>query len=72
MNIFSLQAFRAFDHLELDRLPLGEGAESTRLDCRKMHKQVTLSRVTADKAITLAVVKPFHYSFFHCDCLLCC
>ena len=68
LNVLSLEAFGAFEHVELDGLAFLQAAESTGLDRAEMHENV-LAILAADKPKTLSVVEPLNCYLFH-DVLL--
>jgi hypothetical protein len=57
LNVLSLQALRAFDHVELHGLALLQASESARLNRREMHKNI-FAGLTADEAVAFGVVEP--------------
>src|SRR6202140_936031 len=63
LNVLSLQALRAFDHVELHGLALLQASEAARLNRREMHKYI-FAGLTADKAVAFGVVKPLYCSLF--------
>src|SRR5215467_6049710 len=62
-HVFSLPALWAFRHVELHGLALLEALETSRLDCREMHKNV-FATLTANEAVAFGVVEPLHCSLF--------
>src|SRR5262249_4035782 len=58
-------AFGALHNFELHLLPLGEGAETVRLDRRVMAEDVFTAAVLRDEAVALGVVEPLHSSSRH-------
>src|SRR5262252_3471037 len=66
-DVFSLPALWAFRHVELHGLALLQALETSRLDCREMHKNV-FATLTANEAVAFGVVEPLHCSLFcHVD-----
>ena len=63
LNVLSLQALRAFDHVELHGLALLQASESARLNRREMHKNI-FAGLTAEEAVAFGVVEPLHCSLF--------
>jgi len=63
LDVFRLQALGAFGHVELHRLALLKALETSRLDCREMHKNV-VATLTANEAVAFGVVEPLHCSLF--------
>jgi hypothetical protein len=64
LDVLSLPALGAFDHVELDLLTFLEAAESAGLNGGEMYEYI-LAVLAADKSIALRVVKPLHCSCFH-------
>jgi hypothetical protein len=64
LDILSLPSLRTLGHVELHRLALLQALETTRLDRRKMHKNV-FAILAADKTVAFGVVEPLHCSLFH-------
>jgi hypothetical protein len=64
LDVLSLPALRAFDHVELDLLTFLKAAESAGLNGGEMYEYI-LTILTADESIALGVVKPLHCSCFH-------
>src|SRR6266581_9794308 len=70
-NVFRLEAFGPLGDVKFDRLAFLQAAKAACLDSRKMHENV-VARLAADEAEAFGVVKPFHYSLFHCvTCFYC-
>jgi hypothetical protein len=63
LHVLSLQALRALGDVELHALALLQALEASRLDCRKMHKNI-FAILTADKAIAFGVIEPLDCSLF--------
>jgi hypothetical protein len=67
LDVLSLQALRTLGYVELNRLALLKAFEASRLDCRKMHKNV-FATLTADEAVAFGVIEPLYCSLFcHVD-----
>ena len=49
--------------LEIDRIPLIQGLETTLLNRREMHKYVFASG-TLDETVSFGAIEPFHYTTF--------
>ena len=64
LNILSLPSFGTLGHIELDSLAFLKALETAGLDRREMHKNI-FAILTADKAVTLGIIKPLHCSLFH-------
>jgi hypothetical protein len=58
-----LPALLASGHFEVDRLAFREAAESVRLNCTEVHKNI-LAILAGDEAVTLRVIKLFPRSGF--------
>src|SRR5580693_4767296 len=63
-NLVGLRASVALRDLELDPLPLFEGAVAIRLDSREVDEDV-LATVDGDKAVSLVRVEPFDGALSH-------
>src|SRR5260370_24494702 len=63
-NLVGLRASVALRDLELDPLPLFEGAVAIRLDSREVDEDV-LPTVDRDKAVSLVRVEPFDRALSH-------
>src|ERR1039458_5169950 len=63
LNVLSLQALRAFDHVELHGLALLQASESARLNRREMHKNI-FAGLSSELAVAFGVVEPLHCSLF--------
>ena len=61
--VLSLQAFGALRQVELHGLTLLKALETSRLDCREMHKNVSAT-LTANEAVALGVIEPLYCSLF--------
>jgi hypothetical protein len=70
LYVFGLEALRALGDGKFYGLAFMQAAESVCLDCRKMHENI-ISRLPADKAEALGIVKPLHCSLFHSCYLFC-
>jgi len=67
LDVLCLPALRTLRHLKLHRLAFLQALETSRLDCRKMHKNV-FATLTADEAVAFGVVEPLYCSLFcHVD-----
>jgi hypothetical protein len=68
-NIFRLQTFRAFYHIELHSLAFLEASEAASLERGRMHENV-LSLVAANETVTFRIAEPLYRSLFcHTDCV---
>ena len=65
LYVLRLKALRAFAHVKLYSLTFLQAPKAVAPDSREVHENVFAS-LTADKAETLGIVKPFHCSLFHC------
>src|SRR5471030_134583 len=65
LDVLSLPALGAFNHVEGHTLTFLERTESVRLDGRVMDEYI-FAVGAAQKAEALRVVKPLHCSLFHC------
>jgi hypothetical protein len=67
LHVLSLQPLGTLRHVELHGLTFLKTLETTRLDCREVHKNI-LTALTADEAVAFGVVEPLHCSLFcHID-----
>jgi len=64
LDVLSLPALGAFDHVKLNLLTFLQTAESTGLDGGEMHEYI-LTILAADETVALGIVKPLHCSCFH-------
>src|SRR5689334_18538826 len=64
-DVRRLEALRALLHLELDLLPLGEGAEAFALDGGVVAEDVLATAVLRDEPEALRVVEPLHGASSH-------
>ena len=64
LNVFGLQTFRSFGHVELYGCAFLKALKAGRLDRGEMDEYV-LSTGTAQEAVSLRIVKPLHCSLFH-------
>jgi hypothetical protein len=62
-HVFSLPALWALLHIELHGLALLKALETSRSDCRGMHKNV-VATLAANEAVAFGVVEPLHCSLF--------
>src|SRR5215467_1403399 len=62
--VLGLPPFRALDYVKLNLLTFLQAAESIGLNGREVHEHI-LAVLTANKSITLGVVKPLYCSCFH-------
>src|SRR5579884_1857421 len=65
LDVFRLEAFGAFGHVELNGLAFLKAAESAGSDGREMYEDI-FAVLAADKAESLRIVKPLYSSLFHC------
>src|SRR5205807_9596123 len=65
LYVLRLKALRPLDHVELYSLAFLQATKTVAADSRDVHENIVPS-LTADKAETFGVVKPFHCSLFHC------
>jgi hypothetical protein len=65
LYVLRLKALRPLDDIELYCLAFLQATETVAADRREVHENV-FAGLTADKAETFGVVKPFHCSLFHC------
>src|SRR5437868_15367188 len=65
LHVLCLKALGTFRYIELHRLTFLQAPKAVAADSREMHENVFAS-LTADKAESLGIVKPFHCSLFHC------
>jgi hypothetical protein len=61
-NFFGLQAFGAFNQIELDFLSLIQAAISIPLDCSEVNKDIVRPVGHCDEAKALGIVEPLHGS----------
>src|SRR5437763_5171010 len=64
-DVRGLKPLRSLLHLELDLLPLGQGAEAVRLDGGVMAEDVRASIVLHDEPEPLRIIEPFHCASHH-------
>ena len=64
LDVLSLPALGAFDHVKLNLLTFLQTAESASLDGGEMHEDI-LAILAANESVALGVVKPLHCSCFH-------
>ncbi len=64
LDVLSLPALGAFDHVKLNLLTFLQTAESTGLDGGEMDEYI-LAILAADETVALGIVKPLHCSCFH-------
>jgi hypothetical protein len=64
LNVFSLQAFLAFNHVKLHLLAFGQAAEAVGLDGSVMDEYI-FAALAGDEAKAFGVVKPLYCSLFH-------
>jgi hypothetical protein len=64
-DLVSLWPLLSLDHFELDRVTFLQGLEAFTLNGRVMNEYIR-SAILADEAVTLSIVKPFHFSLKSC------
>ena len=64
-DVLSLQTLRPLAGLELDLLPLGQGAEAIRLNRRMMAEHIVAATILGNEPIALRIVKPLHCTSSH-------
>jgi hypothetical protein len=64
LNVFGLQTFGSFGHVELHGRAFLKALEAGRLNRRKMYEYV-VSAGAAQKAVPFRIIKPLHCSLFH-------
>src|SRR5579862_7254102 len=64
LDVLSLPALGAFDHVKLYLLTFLQAAETAGLNGGEMHEDI-LAVLAADESIAFGVIKPLHCSCFH-------
>ena len=64
LDVLSLPALRAFDHVKLNLLTFLQAAETVGLNGGEVHENV-FTILAADETIALGIVEPLYCSCFH-------